>query len=118
MLTFAPLPMNEDESKFFSDIKMVIGKQLRRSLSSNQPVTDESLGDPVVVQRGQLVEVESVAGAVVVKTSGKSLNSGAVGELIDVELSENNKDRRKLKATVVGTGRVRIAAASYLASDR
>ncbi|MFO0944312.1 MAG: flagellar basal body P-ring formation chaperone FlgA [Pirellulales bacterium] len=118
MLTFAPLPMNQDETSFFSDIKLVVGKQLRKSLSSSQPITDDSLADPVVVQRGQLVEVESIAGAVVVKTSGKSLSSGSVGELVDVELSESNKDRRKLKATVVGTGRVRIAAASFLASDR
>lgn len=116
MLTFAPLPMNGEQSKYFTELDLVVGKQLRRSLSTNQPVTEEFLGEPIVVQRGQLVEVEAVAGAVAVKTSGKSLSNGAVGELIDVELADNaNKDRRKLKATVVGTGRVQIAAASFSA---
>lgn len=115
-LTYAPLPVNEDESNYFTDIKSVLGKQLRRSVSSNQPVTDQMLGEPIVIQRGQLVEVESIAGAVSIKTSGKSLNGGAVGDLVEVEMSDpGSKDRKKLKATIVGTGRVRIAAASFAA---
>lgn len=114
MLSYAPLPRNVEESKYFVDINSLVGKQLRRSLSSGQPITDEFLGEPIVIGRNELIEVESISGPVVVTTSGKSLGAGSVGDLIEVEM----QDRKKLKAVVVGTGRARIAAVSAVASSK
>jgi flagella basal body P-ring formation protein FlgA len=113
-LEYAPLPKNVDESKHFTDIKDLVGKQLRRSLSTHQPLNEDVLGEPIVIERNQLIEVEAVSGPVVVKTSGKSLTSGSIGDLIEIEMQE----RKKLKAVVVGTGRARIAAVSAVASSR
>lgn len=111
-LDYAPLPRNGEEAQYFTDIQALVGKQLRRSLSTRQPIAADFLGDPIVIQRNQLIEVESISGPVVVKTSGKSLNGGSVGELIEVEM----QDRQKLKAVIVGSGRARIAATSAIAS--
>lgn len=114
MLTYGDLPSGADESQYFVDVNSIVGKQLRRSVSTNQAITADYLGDPIVVHRSELVEVESVVGAIAVKTSGKSLMEGAIGDLIDVEMS----DRSKLKATVVATGVVRVAGASTVAVAR
>ena len=61
MLGYAPLPPNADPRHHFTDIQSVVRKQLHRSLSTNQPLTDDLLGEPLVIHRNDLVEVESVA---------------------------------------------------------
>ena len=50
-----------------------------------------------------------MAGAIVVKTQGKALGSGAKGELVPIQLLSN---KQKLYATVVDGLTVRIAAQS------
>lgn len=114
MLTYAPMPKGMEDKGYYTEIKEIVGKQLRRSMSTNQALTRDVIGEPIVIQRNELVEVEAVAGSVVVKTSGKSLGSGAVGDLIDIEM----QDRKKLKATIVGTSVVRISATSAVTQSR
>lgn len=114
MLTYAPMPNGVEEKGYFSEVKEIVGKQLRRSMSTNQALTRDVIGEPIVIQRNELVEVEAVSGSVVVKTSGKSLGSGAVGDLIDIEM----QDRKRLKATIVGTSVVRISATSAVTQSR
>jgi flagellar basal body P-ring formation protein FlgA len=107
-LTYASLPKRsaEDESRYFTRIEDLVGKQARRSISTGLPVSDEFVGDPIVIGRNELVEVESVAGGVVVRTTAKSLSDGAVGDLVEIEL--NKKER--LHAVVVRQALVRITA--------
>ncbi len=108
-ITYRPLPKRwaADESKYFTQFEQVLGKQLRRSLSTGLPISEGVIGEPVVISRGELIEVESVAGGVSVRTQGKSLGSGSVGELIEVEILGS---RHRQHATVVGPLKVRIAA--------
>ncbi len=114
MLDFAPMPPKSEEQRFFTEIQELVGKQLRKSVSTRQAIRDDLVGQPIVVHRQDLVEVESVSGAIVVRTPGKSLGSGAIGDAIDVELA----GRRKLLATVVGPGKVRIAAVSVTSKSK
>jgi len=114
MLKYAPLPNNADARNYFTDIQQVVGQHLRRSASTNQALTEEVVGAPIVIQRNDLVEVESVAGAIVVRTSAKCLSTGAVGDVVDIELP----NRKKIMATIVGPGQVRLAAVSQTASNR
>ena len=114
MLAYAPLPRNADERNYYSDIRQLVGKQLRRSVSTSQAIDSDLLGEPIVINRNDLVEVESISGAVVVRTMGKSLGGGAVGELVDVEMP----NRRKILATVMGPSKVRISAVSLSSTNR
>ena len=114
MLKYAPLPNNADPRNYFTDSQQVLGQHLRRSASTNQALTEEVVGAPIVIQRSDLVEVESVAGAVVVRTSAKSLGAGAVGDVVDIELP----NRKRVMATILGPGQVRLAAVSQTASNR
>ncbi len=114
MVSYAPLPRNSDERHYFTDVQSLIGKQLRKSVSTGQAISEDLLGEPIVIQRNDLIEVESVAGAITVKTTAKSLGAGAVGDLIDVEMP----NRRRLMATVIGPARVRISATSMSSRSR
>ncbi|MCA9127390.1 MAG: flagellar basal body P-ring formation protein FlgA [Planctomycetales bacterium] len=106
-LTFKALGSKfSKEAHYFHDLSELVGKQMRRSLSTGLPLTAELVGDPVVVSRGEIVTVESVAGGVVVSSQAKSLSAGAVGDSVQVELPT----RDKVYATVVSPLVVRIAA--------
>ena len=108
-LTYAPLPTKSTASSenYFTDIDQLVGQQLRRSLTTGQPLETQFVGDPTVVTRGEMVEVESVSGGVVVRTSGRATSSGAVGDMIDIELLPT---RTRVLASVVEPLKVRVAA--------
>lgn len=110
-LTYSPIPQRStaDSSDFLTDIDKVVGKQMRRSVATGQPIEAQFVGDAVVVTRGEMVEIESVSGDVVVTTSGRASESGAVGDLIGIELLPT---RKRINASVVGPMKVRVTAVS------
>ena len=110
-LELAPLPQRsgDDRSTYYSDINELIGQQLKRSVSTGLPISGDVVGAPVVIGRNELIEVESVSGGVSVRTMARSLGSGAVGELIDVEVIPT---KQRMLAAVVGPLKVRVASVS------
>lgn len=100
------------EGQYFSNFDNLIGKQMRRSLSTGMPVSEEIIGDPVVISRGQLVTVECVSGGIAVSSSAKAITPGAIGELIQVEMV----GRQRVSGTVISPLIVRIAAKATNAS--
>lgn len=110
MLTYAALDSKNTQrfENCFTDVEECVGMQARRSISTGQPVETELIGEPIVVNRYDQIEVESISGSVVVRTSAKALASGAVGDLIEIELPT----RKRILATVVGPSMAQIAAVS------
>jgi flagella basal body P-ring formation protein FlgA len=108
-LEYAPLPITAtiEQGKHFNDFDQLVGKQVKRSISTGVPIVETYIGEPVVIQRNEMVEVECVSGAVVVRTTARSLSSGAVGELVEVELLPS---KHRMLATVAGPMQVRVAA--------
>ncbi len=110
-LTYSPIPQRgaADPSHYFADIEKLVGKQMRRSATTGQPLEAQFVGNAVVVTRGEMVEVESVSGDVVVTTSGRASESGAVGDLIGIELLPS---RKRINASVTAPMKVRVSAVS------
>ncbi|GIW98955.1 MAG: hypothetical protein KatS3mg111_2288 [Pirellulaceae bacterium] len=107
-LVYVPLVDESDRAAdYFSDIDALVGKQLRRSVSTGLPILTDYVGDPILIDRGSLVQVESVAGAIVVSTQGRALGNGAAGELIEVEILAT---RQRVFALVIDPLTVRIVA--------
>lgn len=111
LLELAPLQQRsgEDPAKYFSDMEKLIGKQVKRSISTGLPIAGDYVGAPTVIGRNEMVEVESVSGGVSVRTMARSLGSGAVGELIDIETVPT---KHRMLATIIGPMKVRVAAVS------
>ena len=108
-LTYSPIPQRSsaDPADYFTDIEKLVGKQMRRSLPTGQPFESQFVGDAVIVTRGEMVEVESVSGDVVVTTTGRASESGAVGDLIGIELLPS---RKRINASVTAPMKVRVSA--------
>lgn len=110
-LDLAPLVARsgEEPGKYFLDSEQLVGQQLKRSVSTGLPIARDYVGSPTVITRNEMVEVEAVSGGVSVRTMARSLASGAVGELIDIETVPG---KQRMLATVVGPLKVRVAAVS------
>ncbi len=111
MLKYAPIPQQQvnEQADMISDINQIVGQQLRRSIATGVPILRKTIGSPIVITRGDLLEIESVAGPVTVRMPGRALADGAIGEAIPVE---NTSIRKRLMATIVNQGKVRIIAAA------
>jgi len=68
-----------------------LGKETKRAIPAGQIVQTSMLQRPLVVKRGELVAVYSLAAGVQVKATAKSLGDGALGDVILLEATENNK---------------------------
>ncbi|MCY2973710.1 MAG: flagellar basal body P-ring formation chaperone FlgA [Planctomycetota bacterium] len=97
---------------YFVDRSQLIGRELRRAISTGQPIMRRDVGAPRIVLQNETIEIQVVAGAIVAQTSGKALESGGQDDVIQVEVIGNKK---KLVARVIGPGQVEaIAAANTL----
>lgn len=115
-LTYAALPerMEGQLDQYFDDMSELVGKQMRRAVSTGVPIPRASIGQPNVISSGEIIEIESVSGSVVVKAAAKALNGGAVGELINVELIPS---RKRLVATIAGPMLARISGNATVRSE-
>ena len=90
---------------YFEDTSVNLGMELKRRLSAGDPLTPAMVERPRIIERGQLVNIMAVAGGMVVRTSGKALESGAVGERIGVL---NVSSEQKLEGVVTENGEIRV----------
>ncbi len=86
-----------DENCFF-DAAGLIGKELRRSISTGQPILRTDAGPVRTIQARDQVEIQVVAGSVVVQTAGRAVQSGGVDDVIEVEIIGSKK---RLAARVI-----------------
>jgi flagella basal body P-ring formation protein FlgA len=90
--------MKASPDECFAETDGLIGKELRRSISTGQPILRADVGPVRTIQSRDQVEVRVVSGAIVVQTAGRALHSGGVDEIIEVEIIGSKK---RLAARVI-----------------
>jgi len=104
-LEFTPIAGAARGTEFITDIDQLIGMEVRSTLRSGQPIRPRDVGPPILVHRGDLVEVRVLSGGVKVTTNAKALGDGAESALIEIETM---RPRKRLLARVAQTGLVEI----------
>jgi flagella basal body P-ring formation protein FlgA len=89
------------------DFDQLVGKQLRKSVSTQQPIRNQDVGAPFAVQAGESVTIAVVAGAIQVATQGRAMESGAIDDTIQVEVLPQKK---RIAARVTAERRVEVIA--------
>ena len=92
-----------------SDFDQLIGKQLRKAVSTQQPIRNQDVGDPFAVQAGDSVTIAVLAGSIRVEAHGRAIESGAVDEMVQVEVLPQKK---RVAARVAAERRVEMIAGS------
>lgn len=110
-LAWIPMPrgLSYGPEECFEKIEMLIGKQLRRSMSTNQVIRQSEVGSPTVIHAGDVIMVEVVSGEVSVSTPGRAIEPGSMDDLIQVEVEQQ---KTRLLARVTGPKTAEVFASS------
>lgn len=100
-----PPTSNISSDECFSDFESLVGKQLRRSVSTKQPIRRSEVSEPSVVQAGETVTIAVIAGSVLVESPGRAVESGAIDDVIQVEVLPQ---RKRVTARVTAERRVEV----------
>lgn len=86
-------------------IEAAVGKEAKRHLKAGFPIKINQLAEPMVIKRGDRVQIAAVAGGLRVLMTGTALANGRLGQQIPIS---NDKSNRKVRAKVVAEGRVEV----------
>jgi flagella basal body P-ring formation protein FlgA len=92
----------------------VIGMAAKIALRSGQAVRTDDLVKPQIVQRNEAVTIYYEVPGIMLTVRGKAVEGGALGDVIGVLNIQSN---RTVQATVIGPGRVTIAAPGLLTAS-
>ncbi len=100
-LAWIPMPrgLNYGPEDCFSRVDQLVGQQLRRAMSTQQAIRLKEVGPPTIVHVGDLVSIGIVSGAVSVETNGRAMESGAIDDLIQIEVQPH---RKRVMARITG----------------
>jgi flagella basal body P-ring formation protein FlgA len=89
----------------------VIGMAAKIALRNGQALRTDDLIKPQIVQRNEAVTIYYEVPGIMLTVRGKAVEGGAMGDVVGVLNIQSN---RTVQATVIGPGRVIIAAAGPL----
>src|SRR5438552_466150 len=89
----------------------VIGMAAKTALRNGQALRTDDLIKPQIVQRNEAVTIYYEVPGIMLTVRGKAIEGGAMGDVVGVLNIQSN---RAVQATVIGPGRVTIAAAGPL----
>lgn len=107
-----PVPLNQLSDRHLTSVDRVLGKELTRTLSRGRPVTEDAIRDPIVIDRGDMIELRSISPGIVTTVPAKSMGQAAVGEQVLVELES---PKRRLHARAVAFGVAEIVTRPQIA---
>ena len=100
----------------FRAIEQVVGSELTRPVTAGQVLDAERVRAPLMVRRGDVVDVYSYAAGIEVKTLARVKEDGARGDMVMVESVKNR--RETFRARVTGTQRVEVYARGRMVAAR
>lgn len=86
---------------------LAIGMEARVAIYAGRPIRPEDLGPPAIVLRNQVVALAYAAGTLAIRTEGRSLDRGGVGDLVRVM---NLSSRTTVTGVVGPDGLVHVVA--------
>ncbi|MGQ9504743.1 MAG: flagellar basal body P-ring formation chaperone FlgA [Thermogutta sp.] len=105
-------PMDSENTARIED---VLGKQLTMAIPAGKPIPRSALRDPIVIRRGESVQVVVRAPGVLIRTLGRAKDDGALSSLVPIETLESRG--KTLLARVVGPKEVEVYAAGVQAGE-
>ena len=108
-LVWIPMPrgLTYSHEDCFSQTETLVGQQLRRAMSTQQVIRLNEVGPAMIIHVGDLVGIGIVSGGVTVETNGRAIESGAIDDLIQIEVQPH---RKRVLARVTGDRTAEVIA--------
>lgn len=75
---------NAELAGTFSNLDDVVGLEARVAIYAGRPIRTGDIGPPAIVDRNDIVTLAYQHGSLVIRTEGRALGRGAVGDLVRV----------------------------------
>ena len=102
-VVFKTLPERQLRKDTVTEATYLIGQSPVRSVSPGRPIRSSEISQPIVISKGQLVEMNYTTPYMSIRTSGEALENGSAGSLIRVK---NVKTEKAISARVISAGKV------------
>jgi flagellar basal body P-ring formation protein FlgA len=88
-----------------TDAKLLIGQSPRSIISADRPIRQGEISSPILIKKGQSVQLTYTNPYMSLKATGVALQDGAAGDMIRVK---NDKSEKAVGGRVVANGRVEV----------
>jgi flagella basal body P-ring formation protein FlgA len=83
---------NEKKPGYPSRLDDIVGRTLKKDVAAGTVVTYSMLDDPVVIQKGEVVNIVAESKKLLVRTKGKAMEKGRMGDSIRVKNALSEKE--------------------------
>lgn len=104
-IALSEVNINALGQSYFTDLNSVIGKYVKQPIRAGSIIKPDSLAEPLIIKRGELVRIQAAQNDFSVSMQGKALEDATQGELIRVQ---NIHSKRIVEAVATAPGKVQI----------
>jgi len=90
---------------FYNDSKQLIGMIAKRSIRAGTIFSSAHLNPPLIIKKGDSVDIIAKTSAITIRMTGKAMSNGAQGQRIRVK---NNSSKKVIEAIAVRAGVVKV----------
>ena len=83
---------NEKKPGYPSKVDDILGRRLKRDLAAGTVITYAMIEDPFVIQKGEVVNIVAENRKLLVRTKGKAMEAGKIGDSIRVKNAVSDKE--------------------------
>lgn len=99
------IEISNANTHFYQHQKDIIGKVAKRSIRAGSTISARAIKVALVIKRGQQVTIVAKTAGLLIRTKGKALSDGSIGQIVKVK---NSRSNRVLQATVVAANTVEV----------
>lgn len=101
------LPSTRVSQNIVTSLPQLIGMSPRNPARAGEPLRTSDMRPPLVVEKGAQVDMSFVSGSLTLTARGRALDSGAIGDVVNVL---NSRSNRTVQGIIEGPNMVRIDA--------
>jgi len=98
--------LNDRRAAYPSKLEDVVGKTLKKDVPEGTVITSQLLDNPVVIEKGEVVNIIAENSRLVVRAKGRALEKGKMGDSIRVK---NTSSDREIYGKVVGDNAIFVS---------
>lgn len=110
-LEWRQVPMGRYTSAYIDRMDDLVGMTPKRALNVGQPIRSNDVGRLEQVTKNSLITMVAQAPGMTITTTGRALEGGAIGDVIQVM---NLQSKKTIQATVTGSSMVQVVTAPRL----
>jgi flagella basal body P-ring formation protein FlgA len=107
-IEWVQVPAGRYGGGYIDKVNELVGQSPRRPLRTGEPIRTSDIGRPEVVSKNGLVTMVAQVPGLVITTTGRALDSGGIGDVIQVM---NVQSKKKVQATITGPDEVEVITA-------